>query len=339
MPIGTPHRPENNHATWVALVFSLLLHIPLVFIVGLAAVSPEDEALADTNFDVQEEFSIDLVTEPEEEEPEEDKPDEKLQFVTLPAPGQEKRPDEAKYADQYDETADKEQVKKALPGAVQKPAAPQPTPVEPPSEQEPTEEEPTEEPPAEEATEQQRSDETEDGIEARPEEQRRATSPPTAQPKELFPRINDSQAAEMLGEGGSMDYLRDVDEGDKTLLNRKRTRYWAFFDRVKRQVSKQWSPVSEYRKRDPYGNVYGVKDRYSTVDVTLNGDGTVRRLYLSRASGLDFFDDEAVRAIQSAGPFHNPPEGLKDEDGLVHFTFGFYFEISSGQFRFIRVRN
>ena len=131
--------------------------------------------------------------------------------------------------------------------------------------------------------------------------------------------------------------LRDVAEGDKTLLNRKRTRYWAFFDRVKRQVSKQWSPVTEYRKRDPYGNVFGVKDRYSTVDFTLNGDGSLRRLYLSRASGLDFFDDEAVRALQSAAPFHNPPEGLKDEDGLVHFTFGFYFEIASGSFRFMRI--
>ena len=128
-------------------------------------------------------------------------------------------------------------------------------------------------------------------------------------------------------------------EGEKTLLNRKRTRYWAFFDRVKRQVSKQWSPVTEYRKRDPYGNVYGVKDRYSAVDVTLNGDGSVRRLYLSRGSGLEFFDDEAVRAIQTAAPFHNPPEGLKDEDGLVHFTFGFYFEISSGKFRFMRIGN
>ena len=178
-----------------------------------------------------------------------------------------------------------------------------------------------------------------DGVEMRREQEEESAAPRRIDPSKLFPSLNDAQVAEMLGEGGSMDYLRDVAEGDKTLLNRKRTRYWAFFDRVKQQVSKTWTPVNEYRKRDPFGNVYGVKDRYSTVDVTLNGDGTVRRLYLSRASGLDFFDDEAVRALQAAAPFHNPPEGLKDQDGLIHFTFGFYFEISSGRFRFIRVNN
>lgn len=337
MPIGTSHRPENNRATWVALAFSVLLHVPAVVLV-VAGLVPDEEALATTNFDAQDEFSVDLVAETTEEKKDEEKPEEEMQYVSLPAPIEEKRPEEAKYADQFDETVDEEQVKKALPGA-SKPPTPRPTPVEPPSPDQP--EEPTDEreAPTQESEKEPLPEQSEDGVEARPEEPSGAPAPSPATPRELFPRLNDAQAAEMLGEGGSMDYLRDVSEGDKTLLNRKRTRYWAFFDRVKRQVSKQWSPVTQYRKRDPYGNVYGVKDRYSTVDVTLNGDGTVRRLYLSRASGLDFFDDEAVRAIQSAAPFHNPPEGLKDEDGLVHFTFGFYFEISSGQFRFIRMRN
>jgi TonB family protein len=156
-------------------------------------------------------------------------------------------------------------------------------------------------------------------------------------PKSLFPTIANSDLFNPNGQGGSVDYLRDVAEGDKTLLDRKRSRYWAFFDRVKTQISKQWTPVTEYRKRDPYGNVYGVKDRYSAVQVTLNGDGSVRQLYITRESGLDFFDDEAIRSIRSAAPFHNPPEGLKDEDGLVHFTFGFYFEIRSGQFQMMRM--
>jgi TonB family protein len=72
-----------------------------------------------------------------------------------------------------------------------------------------------------------------------------------------------------------------------------------------------------------------VKDRYSTVRVTLNSDGSVRQLHVSRRSGLDFLDDEAVRSVREAAPFHNPPEGLKDQDGLIHFTFGFYLEITN----------
>lgn len=319
-------------ATKIALVLSVLLHVPLLFL--MTALQPDDEVLNDTNFDAQSAFTIDVMTDNEEEEDKEkpDDPEKTLQYVSLDAPEKEETPDEARFADKYDSKTEEEMAKKALPGAPERATTP-PVPrelVDSNDAEGDTEAEPTEEPspPREMA---------EDGVSAKPESV--SPAPKLRPPSELFPSLDNSQAAEMLGDGGSDDYLKDVAEGEKTLLNRKRTRYWAFFDRVKRQVSKQWSPVSEYRKRDPYGNVYGVKDRYSTVDVTLNGDGTVRRLYLSRGSGLEFFDDEAVRALKSAGPFHNPPEGLKDEDGLVHFTFGFYFEISSGTFRFMRIGN
>ena len=332
MRYSAQQRHQPTGATKIALVLSVLLHLPLLFL--FSALQPDDEVLNETNFDAQSAFSIDVVSEVEEDEkrPDPDQPEEKLQYVSLDAPEKEEKPDEARFADKYDSKVEEEIAKKAAPGSPQR-AAPLPVPVERLAEADA--EGDTESDSANEEAPPQELDE--DGVSAREE----ATSPsPTLRPpSELFPSLDNAEAAEMLGDGGSIDYLRDVAEGDKTLLNRKRTRYWAFFDRVKRQVSKQWSPVSEHRKRDPYGNVYGVKDRYSTVDVTLNGDGTVRRLYLSRASGLDFFDDEAVRALKSAGPFHNPPEGLKDEDGLVHFTFGFYFEISSGSFRFMRINN
>ena len=302
---------------------------------GVAVLQPDAEVLDSTNFNARNEFSIEVMSDPADEDKK--KPDEqtedKLQYVALDPPDKEETPDEARFADKYESKVEEEMQKKGLPGAAQRAM-----PVVRPVEQVDTDDAEGDEE-AEPVEDEAKPRELEtDGVTA----QQEATQPAPARrptPADLFPALVDPDAAEMLGDGGSNDYLRDVAEGEKTLLNRKRTRYWAFFDRVKREVSKQWSPVSEYRKRDPHGNVYGVKDRYSTVDVTLNGDGTVRRLYLSRGSGLEFFDDEAVRALKSAGPFHNPPEGLKDEDGLVHFTFGFYFEISSGSFRFMRINN
>ncbi len=333
MRVHEGHRHETAVATRVALVLSLLLHVPLLFLFTI--LQPDDDVFEDTNFDAQTAFSIEVVADEAEEKKKEkpEDPETVLQYVSLDAPEREETPDEARFADKYESKTAEEMVKKALPGAP-KLVVPMPQPAEvtdPDDAKGDDESEPAEDeaPPR---------DLDEEGVSAQKEKQ----SPAPAQrlaPALLFPSLDSAKAAEMLGDGGSDDYLRDVDEGDKTLLNRKRTRYWAFFDRVKRQVAKQWSPVTEYRKRDPYGNVYGVKDRYSTVDVTLNGDGTVRRLYVSRDSGLEFFDDEAIRALKSAGPFHNPPEGLKDEDGLVHFTFGFYFEISTGSFRFMRINN
>lgn len=331
---GSRHRRDTSPgAVWVATLLSALLHLPVLLVLG--AMQPDEEVLTSTNFDAESAFSIQVVEDEEEAQQTEDEEEEQLQHVSFEAPEREERPEVAKFADQYDSKAEEEMARKALPGPVEPvPPPPQPQPVEP-SETQESDGETGEESEPEQA--EPREDDVADGVNVK-EEQAEAPKSKSGAEK-LFPSLHDDRAAEMLGQGGSVDYLRDVPEGDKTLLNRKRTRYWAFFDRVKRQVSKQWSPVTEYRKRDPYGNVYGVKDRYSTVDVTLNGDGTVRRLFLSRASGLEFFDDEAVRAIKSAAPYHNPPEGLKDEDGLVHFTFGFYFEISSGQFRFMRIGN
>lgn len=314
------------------MLLSALLHVPLLLVVSL--LSPADPSGANRDADASDgAFSIEVVTE-EEPKPKPEDPDANLQHVSLERPEREETPDEARFADQYESKTEQEQVRKALPGA-RAVVAPSTTPTPPPARHNAESEQETDNPEGDDAPE---IDPVDDGVTAQHEAGGSPPGPPSLiPPSELFPALTSEIAAELLGEGGSHDYLRDVAEGEKTLLNRKRTRYWAFFDRVKQQVLKQWSPASEYRKRDPHGHVYGVKDRYATVDVTLNGDGSVRRLYVSRDSGLDFYDDEAIRALKTAAPFHNPPEGLKDEDGLLHFTFGFYFEISSGSFRFMRI--
>lgn len=152
---------------------------------------------------------------------------------------------------------------------------------------------------------------------------------------EMMPTMRNA----LPGEGGSgvKDFL-EVPEGEKDILNRKETRYWAFFDRLKEAVRRQWRPNQVYRRHDPRGQVYGVKDRLTIVQVTLNGNGALKEMYVSKPSGLAFLDDEAVRAFRSAQPFPNPPEGLKDENGNIKFAFGFMFEINSSVSRIIRYR-
>lgn len=158
-------------------------------------------------------------------------------------------------------------------------------------------------------------------------------------PSEFFPNASNSEVVSTeRGDGGTFNVLDDINEDDRTLINRKRNRYWTFWDRMTRQVRREWSPVSALRKRDPYGNVYGVDTFYTLLKITLNSDGSVRQLVVRRSSGLDFLDDEAVRAFNAAAPFPNPPEGLKDEDGLIHIRFAFVLESSSGDLKIFRAR-
>jgi TonB family protein len=133
------------------------------------------------------------------------------------------------------------------------------------------------------------------------------------------------------------DHITDVPEGEETLLNTREFKYATFFNRVKRGVSEQWKPADVYVHHDPYGNIYGVKDRYTLLQVELDSEGKLTNIAITNSSGLKFLDDEAIRAFQEASPFPNPPQGLLEDAGRIHFSFGFYFEIGDQtRFRIFR---
>jgi TonB family protein len=132
-----------------------------------------------------------------------------------------------------------------------------------------------------------------------------------------------------IGKGaGSMDYLKDVDDGEATALNSKRWKHAPFFNRVKRSVANEWHPEAVYMIHDASGHVYGFKDRVTVLRVHLAPDGKLAAWQILQASGVDFLDDEAVNAFRKAAPFPNPPKELVESDGQIHFNFAFIFELS-----------
>lgn len=138
--------------------------------------------------------------------------------------------------------------------------------------------------------------------------------------------------------GGSVDKLDNVASGDITALNSKGWKYASFFNRVKREVHRNWHPVEAYLRRDPAGNVYGVKDRHTVLRVTIDTKGKLQSVIILKRSGVDVLDEAAVSAIRETAPFPNPPAALADpKTGLITFPFGFSFEVDrDGQWRFLR---
>jgi TonB family protein len=148
-----------------------------------------------------------------------------------------------------------------------------------------------------------------------------------------LPRPNLQPTPEMLQRaigkgGGSMDYLKDIDDGDATALNSKKWKHAPFFNRIKRQVADEWHPEMVYVRHDPNGNVYGVKDRVTVLRIHLQPDGKLGGWTVLQSSGVDFLDDEAIDAFKKAAPFPNPPKDLVEADGQIHFNFAFIFELS-----------
>jgi TonB family protein len=124
------------------------------------------------------------------------------------------------------------------------------------------------------------------------------------------------------------DHLRDVEEGDATFLSTREWKYASFFNRVKQSIGQRWTPQDQLRMRDPSGQIYGGKDRYTILTVTLDEAGRLKDAFVDRSSGVDFLDLEAIRAFERAQPFPNPPPGLLAADQTVRFQFGFFLEMS-----------
>jgi TonB family protein len=162
--------------------------------------------------------------------------------------------------------------------------------------------------------------------------------PPGADQSWLVP--TEAEIARAVG-SGTQDHLRDVDEGDETALNAKRWVHATFFNRVKEQVRNHWKVAEEYQKRDPTGSIYGTQDRLTQVHVQLRPDGSLAKVMVTQPCGVDFLDDTAVEAFKEAQPFPNPPRQLvgRQNPGLIDFDFGFYFAISGApHVRFMRYR-
>jgi TonB family protein len=143
-------------------------------------------------------------------------------------------------------------------------------------------------------------------------------------------RPSDDQLSRVVG-GGSVDHYDDVEEGEVTAVSSRQWVGATFMNRTKRLVAQEWNPAEAWAHFDPRGSVYGYKTRITVLRVTLSPDGALTKAVVIQGSGVDFLDDEAVRAFKAASPFPNPPDVLRGDDGLITFTFGFYFEISGGR--------
>ena len=124
------------------------------------------------------------------------------------------------------------------------------------------------------------------------------------------------------------DHLKDVDEGEGTYLSTREWKYASFFNRVKQSVSQEWNPSNQMRLRDPSGQIYGGRDRYTILTITLDDNGHLKDAFVDKSSGLDFLDLEAIKAFERAQPFPNPPPGILATDQTVRFQFGFFLELS-----------
>ena len=136
--------------------------------------------------------------------------------------------------------------------------------------------------------------------------------------------------------GGPMpDDLRDVEEGNETLLNSRGFKYAGFLNRVKETVGRVWTQkVQEAAgSHDPTGQLYSYKDRRTVVEFTLDRQGEITEVKVAASSGVPFLDSVAVDAFKMVERFPNPPPGLLGGQGEVRLPFAFTLLAATGGIR------
>ncbi len=333
------HRAPAYRLLAVVLFISALAHIPIVALILMLA--PGEDVLDPTALRTNEDFTVQLV----EDEP---TPTESRIYVQLPRTEPEETPDKADFEARHAQKVERQTVSREKPSPLPVAAArpvPAQSPVKRTSEDRPTPEHIM--PPAKDVEKPSKSEATQKPEETRPddvgptrkkEKSIDVPAPPSPDPSELFPKPSDAFAAQQSAAGGHDNHIPDVEEGQRTLLNRHRTKYWAFFDRIVNQVRDNWNGTDVYQRNDPDGSIHGVRDRSTTLRIALRSDGTIHNIWISSSSGLDHLDKEAIRAMRAAAPFYNPPDDLKDKDGLILFSFTFFIEIRSDDTRNMKIK-
>lgn len=152
------------------------------------------------------------------------------------------------------------------------------------------------------------------------EQQKVAKNEPTGRPG--------NQPLDNAGSANN-DFLKDVKDGDRTMLSTKEFVYFGYYRRIRSQLEVAWNTKLRSTLE---GYVYGgrqlASDRnYVTgVVVVLDRHGTITGVQVLERSGATDLDRAAVDAFNSAGPFPDPPSGLVDENGEIRIPWNFILQ-------------
>lgn len=122
------------------------------------------------------------------------------------------------------------------------------------------------------------------------------------------------------------EYVKGLEQASQSMLNTKEFIFYSYFERVRKQLDQAWQPLLRERILAIYrkGRRLSSDADYTTrTMVTLNNHGDIVRVRVLEQSGAHDLDDVAIDALNRAGPYPNPPQGLVDTSGTVEIRWDF----------------
>ncbi|MCB1215591.1 MAG: energy transducer TonB [Deltaproteobacteria bacterium] len=118
------------------------------------------------------------------------------------------------------------------------------------------------------------------------------------------------------------DYLPGIKIGNKTYLNTQAMPNVQYFTRLKRIFRLRFNPTEALRQHFQYNRVV-VAQVNTTLGVEVHADGSLKKAFVIKSSGINAYDKESLLTVRQSAPFSRPPQNLLAEDGVLRMTWHF----------------
>lgn len=123
--------------------------------------------------------------------------------------------------------------------------------------------------------------------------------------------------------GAIENYLPKVRPGNQTALNTAASPFAAYLAVVHRQIHVHFA--DQFLRGLPLaGSPLSDPTLVTTLEIVINGDGTLETVGVARSSGFLPFDYGAFSSVQKAAPFPPPPTKILSSDGRAYMHWAFH---------------
>jgi TonB family protein len=121
------------------------------------------------------------------------------------------------------------------------------------------------------------------------------------------------------------NFTPEVRTGNQTALKTRAAPFAVFLARMHRDIHPLWAFGFLDSLSDKPGNhPLNHPDLLTTLEIVINGDGTVHKINIVQHSGRLEFDMAALDTVMTASPYEEPPAEIRSPDGRVYLHWGFY---------------
>jgi TonB family protein len=123
--------------------------------------------------------------------------------------------------------------------------------------------------------------------------------------------------------GAIENFLPNVQPGTQTALNAAASPFASYLAAIHRNIHREFAH-SFLAGLPLAGGPFSDRTLNTTLEIVLNGDGSVHQVGVVKTSGFMPFDYGAFDAVMRAAPYPPAPRSILSGDGRVYVHWGFY---------------